>query len=212
MSADRGDTEFVESAHDREVADLVAGQLDVGSAKNERLVALVRPAVDESRRLGIGSGDDDTGHPHDVELETRRVEPIDLFVLGDEHLAALVAAFLDARLLVLDVVTGNADFDEAADEVADVRVSAVTRVGVGDDERPEVDLRRRPALRFRHPRTQEVLVPVGGEQRPDDRGGLVRHLAQGIAGQVGTGILRDAIPSRKWPSRPSRCLRSRAAS
>ena len=92
------------------------------------------------------------GHAHDVELEARGVEPLDLLVLGHEHLAALVAALLGARLLVLDVVAGHADLDEAADQVAHVGVAAVAGVGVGDDERAEVDLRRGLALRLGHPR------------------------------------------------------------
>jgi hypothetical protein len=38
----------------------------------------------------------------------------------DQHLAALVAALLGARPLVLDVVAGHAGLDEAADQVAHV--------------------------------------------------------------------------------------------
>jgi hypothetical protein len=65
-----------------------------------------------------------------------------------------VAALLHAGLLVLDVVAGHADLDEAADEVAHVRVAAVAGVGVGDDERPEVDERRRGALLLAHARAR----------------------------------------------------------
>ena len=111
------------------------------------------------------------GHPHDVELEARGVEALDLLVLGDEHLAALVAALLGARLLVLDVIAGHADLDESPDQVAHVRVAAVPGVGVGDDERPEVDLRRdAPRCSSVMRSAGEVLVPVGGEQRAHDAG------------------------------------------
>jgi hypothetical protein len=61
-----------------------------------------------------------------------------------------VAALLGARALVLDVVAGHAGLDEAADQVAHVRVAAVAGVGVGDDERPVVVGRRRGALRLAH--------------------------------------------------------------
>ena len=130
-------------AQDGEERRLEARHVDVGRAEDERLIALVAAAVEQRRRLGVGARDDDAGHAHDVELEARRAEALDLLVLGDEHLAALVAALLHAGLLVLDVVAGHAHLDEAADEVAHVRVAAVAGVGVGDDERPEVDRRAR---------------------------------------------------------------------
>ncbi len=107
-------------------------------------------AVEEGRGLGVGAGDDDAGHAHDVELEAGRVEPLDLLVHRHEHLAALVAALLAAGLLVLDVVAGHADLDKAADQVADVGVAAVAGVGVGDDEGPVVDLGRGCALPVGH--------------------------------------------------------------
>ena len=69
-----------------------------------------------------------------------RIQPLDLLILADEHLAALVAAFLHARLLILDVIPRHTHFDKPPDEIPDVSVAAVPRVGVGDDEGPEVDL------------------------------------------------------------------------
>ena len=53
-------------------------------------------------------------------------------VHGDEHFAALMAALLGARLLVFDVIAGNTDFDEAADQVADMRVATVA--GISEPE------------------------------------------------------------------------------
>ncbi len=113
---------------------------EVGRAQHERLVALVRAAVDQVRRLGVGARDDDARHPHDVELEARGVEALDLFVRGTSTLPPWWPHFLVPGLLILDVVARHADLDEAADQVAHVRVAAVTGVGVGDDERPEVEL------------------------------------------------------------------------
>src|ERR1035441_1207946 len=68
------------------------------------LVALVAATLDEGRGLGVGSSDKDAGDPHDVELQAGGVEALDLLVLGHNHLAALVAAFLRSRLLVFNVV------------------------------------------------------------------------------------------------------------
>ena len=45
------------------------------------------------------------------------------------------------------------------------------------------------ALLLGHPRAQELLVAVGGEQRAHERRGLVGHLAERIAREVGPGVL-----------------------
>jgi hypothetical protein len=156
--------------------------------------------VEERCRLGVGAGHDDPGHAHDVELEAGGREALHLLVLRDEHLAALVAALLHAGLLVLDVVAGHADLDEAPDQVADVGVAAVAGVGVGDDEGAEVHLGRAPALLLGHARAREELVPVGGEERADDGRGLVGHLAERVAGQVGPWVLVGRALGRGRPA------------
>ena len=158
------------------------------AAEEERLVALVGATVDQVGRLGVGAGHDDAGDPHDVELEAGGVQPLVLLVLRDQHLAALVAALLGARTLVLDVVARDAGLHEAADQVAHVRVAAVAGVGVGDDERPEVVGRRRRALRLGHARAQIMLVAVGGEERAHPRGGLVGRLAERVAREIGPRV------------------------
>ena len=176
------DAQFGELLQDGQITDLVAGQVEVGGSEDEGLIALVTAIFDESRGLGVGSSHDDARDTHDVELEAGGVEALDLFVSGDEDLAALVAALLRSRLLIFDVVARHSDLDKAADEIADVRVSAVTGVSVGDDERPEVDGWRRVALFFGHSGAYEVLILVGGEKRAHQSGGLVGHLAERIAG------------------------------
>ena len=200
VAVELGDAGGVEAAHHGQEARLVGRDLEVGGAEQERLVALVGAALDEVGRLGVGAGHDDARHPHDVELEACGVEPLDLLVGRHQHLAALMAALLGARPLVLDVVAGHAGLDEAADQVADVRISTVAGVGVGDDERPVVDRGRGRPLLFGHLQPQEVLVAVGGEQGPHQAGGLVGHLAQRIAGEVGAGVLGDRSLGRGGPA------------
>ena len=190
----------MQAPQNRQVARLVGGQVRVGRAQQEGLVALVAPALEESRRFGVGARHDDARDPHDVELQAGRVEPLDLLVFGDEDLAALVTALLGPGLLILDVVAGHADLDEAADQVAHVRVTTVARVGVGDDERTEVDFRRRPSLLVGHARPRVVLVPVGGQQGANEHRGLVRHLAQRVARQIGAGILVERALGRRRPA------------
>ena len=86
------------------------------------------------------------------------------------------------------------------DQVAHVRVAAVAGVGVGDDERTEVHLGRRPALLLGHPRAGVALVLVRGEQGADDRRGLVGHLAQRIAGEIRAQVLvRGALEVAQPP-------------
>ena len=165
------------------------------------MVALVAAAVQEVRGFGVGAGDDDARHAHDVQLEARGGEPLDLLVNADEHLASLVAALLRARALILDVVAGYADLDKAPDQVAHMCVAAVSRVGVGDDERPVVDrIGRGSELLGRHARAQVGLVLVGGQQRTDDRRGLVGNLGERVAREVGARVLGDAALGGRRPA------------
>ncbi len=86
---------------------LVARHVEIGNAKNERLIAFVRAAVEKVGGLGVGACNDDAGHLHDVELEASGIQALDLLVLGYENFAALMAALLNAGLLVFDVIAGT---------------------------------------------------------------------------------------------------------
>ena len=200
MAPDLVQAEVVEGLQDREEADAVARQLRIRGPEDERLVALIGAIVEERRGLGIGPGNDDARDPHDVELEAGGVESPVLLVLAHENLAALVAALLCAGLLVLDVVARNTDLDEPTDQVPDVRVTPVTRVGVRDDEWAEVDLRRRSTLLLVHLDACEMLVLVGGQERPNQAGRLIGNLAERVAREVGTGILRNRTLRRGGPA------------
>ena len=190
----------VELPHQRQEAGLVGRGLQVGGAQQERLVAFIGAAVDQVGRLGVGTRDDDAGHAHHVELEPCGVEPFELLVGRHQHLAALMAALLGAGALVLDVISGHAGFDEAADQVAHMRITTVAGVGVGDDERPVVVCRGRGALLVGHLQPQVLLIAVGGEQSTHQGGGLVGHLAERIAGQIGPRVLADGALRRRRPA------------
>ena len=91
---------------------------------------------------------------------------------------ALVPALLGAGFLVLDVVARDSDLDEPADQSSGRAVAAVSSVGVGDDERPVVDLGGGSTLRLADAGSGEALVPVRGEQGAHDRRGLVGYLGE----------------------------------
>ena len=200
MAGDLGDPRALETSHERQVAGLVGRDFRARHAEDEGLVALVAGAVKQVGGLRIGAGHDQAGHAHDVELKARGVEALDLLVARHQHLAALVSALLGARLLVLDVIAGHARLDEAPDEIADMGVTAVPGVGIGDDQRPEVDLRRGLALVLGHTCAGEALVAIGGEQGPDNAGGLVGNLREGVARQVRSGVLGGRALGRGGPS------------
>ena len=200
MPSEVRDSRVVELAHHGQEAGLVRRDLEVGGAEQEGLIAFVGAAVEQVGGLGVRAGHDDAGHPHDVELEAGGVEALDLFVRRHQHLAALMAALLRARALVLDVVARHARLDETANEVAHVGITAVAGVGVGDDERAVVVGRGRRALLVGHAQPQVLLIAVGGQQGAHQSGGLVGHLAQRIAGQVGSRILADRALGRGRPA------------
>ena len=189
----------VEAPHHRQETRLVRRDLQVGGAEQERLITLVGAAVEQVGCFSVGAGDDDAGHPHDVELEPGGVESFDLLVRRHQNFAALVSTLLGAGALVLDVVSGHAGLDEPLDQVAHVRVSAVPGVRVGDDERPVVHRGGDFTLLGGHAQAQVLLVAVGGQQRTDQTGGFVGHLAEWIAGQVGSGIFVDGALGRGGP-------------
>ncbi len=200
MTVQLGDAGVVQLLDDAQERGAVGRHRRAVDAQDERLVALVATAVQQVGRLGVGAAHDDAGHAHDVQLEAGRGGTLDLLVARHQDLAALVAALLGTRLLVLDVVPGHAHLGEAPDEVAHVGVTAVAGVGVGDDERAEVHLGGGGALGLAHVGAHVGLVPVRCEQRADDGRGLVRHLAQRVRGEVGPRVLVDGALGAGGPA------------
>ena len=191
---------LVDSSENREVAVLVARNVEFRRSEDERLVALVSVSVEKRGRLGVGSRNDDSRHFHYVELEPRGVQPLYLLVAGHENLSSLVAALLGPGLLVLYVVSRHARFHEPADQVPHVGVASVARVRVGHYEGAVVDLGSFRPFLLRHSRAVVSLVLVRGQKRPHYRGRLVRHLAQGIAGEVRALVFRYRPLGRSRPS------------
>ncbi len=212
MPVEMFDARLVEAAHHRQEARLVRRDSEVGDAEQERLVAFVGAAVDQVGGLGVGTRDDDPWHSHDVELEAGGVESLDLLVRRDEHLAALMAAFLGTWTLVFDVVAGHASLDEAADQVAHVWISTVSGVGVGDDERPEVDCRSGCALLVGHPQTQVLLVAVSGQQRAHQTRRPRREPGSADSSRDRGPGPRSSIPSPTSPTRRGRSPRCPSSS
>ena len=200
MARQAGESGGMKASHDCQEPDLVRRHVGIRDAQDEGLVALVAGPVKQVCRLGVRSSHDDAGHAHDIELQSGGVQALDLLVARHEDLAALVPALLGARLLVLDVVAGHACLDEPADEVADVGITAVARIGVGDDQGREVHLGRCLPLVGRHPRAGEPLVAVGGQQGAHQSRRLVGHLAEGVAGEIGAGVLLRRALGRGGPA------------
>ena len=179
---------------------LVARNCGVGGTEDERLIALVGAAVEQVGCFSIGAGNDDSRHAHDVELETGRVESLDLLVGADQHFAALMSTLLHAGLLVFDVIPRHSDLDEAANQVAHVGVAAVAGVGIGDDERAVVvNLRGGPLLRA-HALQPELLVLVGCQQGTHENRGLIGDLAQRVTREVGARVFVDGALGRCGPT------------
>ena len=194
------DAQLREISENRKEAGSVTGHGRVGGSEDESLVAFVGATIEKIGSFGVRARDDDARNAHDVELEARGIEALDLFVFADENLAALMAALFHAGFLVFDVVAGHADFDKPADEIANVCVAAMARVSVSDYERTKVNGRRGCALLCRHARTRVALILVRGEQSADDGGGFVGNLAERVAGEVRAGIFGDATFCGRGPA------------
>src|SRR5208337_5460273 len=131
MAVEFGDSQLVKMLDQRQEAGFVGRYVGVRRPKQEGLIALVAAAVDQVGGFGVGAGDDKARNAHDVELKAGRVQSLVLLVLCHKHFAALMAALLGARALVLDVVTRHTGLHEATDEVANMWLAAMARVGVG---------------------------------------------------------------------------------
>ena len=113
-------------------------------AGQELAVALVDVGGDQLRALGVGAGDEQGRHAADVGGEPGRVEVADMRLGRDQHLAAEMAALLLGGELVLEMDAGGARLDIGLHDLEAVERPAEAGLGIGDDRREPVALRRRP--------------------------------------------------------------------
>lgn len=177
------------------VLDLVeAFHRAAGILVDEGLVALIDVGGQQLGGLGVGAGDDQCRHAHDVGGKPRGIQVADVRRGRDENLAAEMAALLFRCQLVLEMNARGAGFDEGLHDLEGIQRSAETGFRVGDDRRePGID---RKALAF------GGLDLVGALQRAVDalgefrRGiGRIERLVR-IHGGSRVGIRRD-LPARQ---------------
>src|SRR5690606_34624778 len=107
-------------------------------AGDEGFVVVVDVGGDEVGGFGVGAGDDQRRHVHDVGGEARGDELFDGFAGRHQHLAAHVAALLDRSELVFEVHAGGAGFDHRFHQFEGVEHATEAGLGVGDDRLQEV--------------------------------------------------------------------------
>lgn len=108
-------------------------ELRVSDSEDELVVADVDGAADELAALRVCPGEDEVLAPHDVPLEARRVEAVDVLAGRHEDLTGEMAAFLAAVQLVLEVYRGSAVLREELGELENGGETSVPGVTVGDD-------------------------------------------------------------------------------
>jgi hypothetical protein len=151
----------------------------------ERAIVGVDVGREQVRGLGVGAGDDQGRHPAHIGGQARSGELFDRLAGGHQHLAAHVAALLDARQLVLEVHAGSAGLDHRLHQLVGVEHAAEAGLGIGHDRLQEVDTV--VAL--------GVMQLVGAQQGVVDALDHLRHrvgriqrlVGVHLAGQVGIG-------------------------
>src|SRR5258708_13596545 len=112
MAVEFGDFQLVKMLDQRQEARLVGRYVGVRRPNQKGLIALVAATVDQVGGFGVCAGDDDARNTHDVELEAGCIQSLVLLVLWHKNFAALMAALLSARTLVLHVLARTAGFPE----------------------------------------------------------------------------------------------------
>ncbi len=151
---------------------------DRALAIDERHVVGVNVGRQQLRAVGIGAGDEDAGHAHDVGRQPRGDELLDELARRHEHLAAHVAALLGRRELILEVNAGRPGLDHRLHQLEGVERTAEARLGVGDDGREPVD-----AVFLVH-----VLNLVGAHEGVVDALNQIGHAVGRVEALVGVGL------------------------
>jgi hypothetical protein len=75
----------------------------VGRTEDEGVVAHVDVVVEQSRRLGVGARNDEGLRAHDVRLQPRGDQTVDVLLHRHEHFPGHMAAFFCPWLLIFEV-------------------------------------------------------------------------------------------------------------
>src|SRR5512134_2284627 len=169
-------------------------------AGDERLVVFVDVARDDVGSFGIGAGEDNGGHAHDVGGEARGDQLLYRFLRRHQHLAAHVAALLHGSELVLVVHARGAGFDHRLHQLEGVEHAAEPRFGVGDDRREPVDV----------PVGLHGLDLVRAQQRIVDASDYRGHRGDGVQRLVWIHLERVVRVRRDLPAREIDRRNSRA--
>ena len=131
-------------------------------AGQELLVAVIAVGGQETRRVGVGAGDEQGRDVEHVGRQPRRDQLVDRLLRRHEHLAAHVAALLRGRELVLEVHAGGAGLDHRLHQLEGVQTppkpaSASATIGANQSGRLAVLAGRAVDLIGAHERVVDPL-------------------------------------------------------
>ena len=188
MAVNLGNAFVEELPHHRQKGHLIAGDIDLGCSKDKAVIAFIATAVEEGRGFSVRPGNDNPADFHQVQLEAGCIKAFDLFIHRYQNLAGLMATFFNTRLLILNVITGNAGFNKAADQITHMGVATMAGIGVGNDEGAVIDLGNLFLLFITHAQAQKILIAICRQQCPHQWRGFIGNLTQRITGKVRSGI------------------------
>src|ERR1700757_5221280 len=92
----------------------------VRRAEHKRVIPLVFDAIEGRRLISVCPAYDHAWDTHDVELQSRGIQPGNHFSRRDQNLLSLMSANLAARSLVFNVNRANLVFHELLYQVANM--------------------------------------------------------------------------------------------
>mmetsp|Transcript_70195 Transcript_70195/g.106202 ORF Transcript_70195/g.106202 Transcript_70195/m.106202 type:complete len:552 (-) Transcript_70195:293-1948(-) len=175
----------------------VGARVLVGGALDEHVVAGVLVGLDQLRGLRVGARHDHRLRAHDVALQPRRHQPVDVLARRHQHLPAHVPALLRPVPLVLEVDPRRPRVHHALRQPHHRRHPAVPGVAVRDD-RPQVV--GAVVERARGPLRLELLAVVEllSAEEPVN---VLRHRVKRVVGEVGARLVDGRVVRRRLPAR-----------
>jgi len=164
-------------------------------AGKEGLVVRVVIGGDQVGGFGVGAGQDDGRHAHDVGGETRGDQLLDGFGSRHQHLAAHVAALLDGCELVFEVHAGGARDDHVLHQFEGVEHTPEAGFGIRHDGQEVVD--EFLVARFDAARPLDL---VGTLERVVDAANHGRYRVVGVQRLVGVHGFRGVAVGGNLPA------------